>query len=141
MKKNRDDIKQILPHREPLLLVDEVIHMNPTEIEASLYIDPDMDILAGHFPDHPILPGIYIIEALAQTADLLLLSLPGNEGRIPYFSSVVQMRFLRPASPGDTLTLKAVLTACADHGLYECRVTALHQGKKIASGILSLTLK
>ena len=120
---NQSAIKDLLPHRSPLLLVDEA-WLEEKNAEASLYLSPDWDIFQGHFPDKPVLPGIYLTESMAQTADLVLLSLPGNAGKLPYFMGIRNMRFIRPVCPGATIKLCAGLLCDAGSGLYECTVSA-----------------
>ena len=133
-------IKKILPHRPPLLLVDEA-ELTENHAEASLYLDPDWDIFRGHFPKAPVLPGIYLTESMAQTADLLLLSLSGNEGKLPYFMGIAKMRFIRPVLPGSSLRLSAGILCDAGGGLYDCSVSASSEGKKIAQGTITLALR
>ena len=71
----RDQIKEVIPHREPILMIDEVLEMVPGEsIKARRYLDPAENYFKGHFPDQPILPGVLTVECMAQTADVLLLS-------------------------------------------------------------------
>lgn len=84
----KEEIKKILPHREPLLLVDRVTELQlPDRIEAEVDIQKDWQIFQGHFPEQPILPGIYIMESMAQTADILLLLSEQNRGKLPLFFS------------------------------------------------------
>lgn len=75
MKLNQEQIKEIIPHRDPMLLVTGVEELVPGErIKAIFRADPSMDIFRGHFPENPVLPGVYSVECMAQSADLLLLS-------------------------------------------------------------------
>lgn len=156
MHLNQSAIKELLPHRSPLLLLDEA-WLEGKNVEASLYISPDWQIFEGHFPDAPVLPGIYLAESMAQAADLILLSLPGNSGKLPYFMGIKNMRFIRPVYPGATVKLRAELLCDAGGGLYECTVSAFleeqHEnsspdrrcsipaGKKTAQGTISLALR
>lgn len=134
-----EKIKELLPHRSPLLLVNEAFLEEDT-VTASLYIDPDWDIFKGHFPLNPVLPGIYLTEAMAQSADLLLLSMPQNKGKLPYFAGINKMRFLRPVLPGAVVTMKAKLIQDAGMGLYECSVFAFLEEKKAAQGSILLAI-
>lgn len=166
---NQSAIKELLPHRHPLLLVDEA-WLKETSVEASLYISPDWQIFEGHFPGTPVLPGIYLTESMAQAADLILLSRPENAGKLPYFMGIKNMRFIRPVHPGAVIKLHAELLCDAGGGLYDCSVTAFlsepdkdrspdshvhgrrdactpdihHEapgGKKLAQGTISLALR
>ena len=84
MKLNQDEIKTILPHREPMLLVTSVEDLSPGEdIRAVFFADPKMDIFLGHFPEEPILPGVYSIECMAQAVDILLMSTLRYAGKTP----------------------------------------------------------
>lgn len=121
----KEEIKKILPHREPLLLVDRVTELQlPDRIEAEVDIQKDWQIFQGHFPEQPVLPGVYIMESMAQTADILLLLSEQNRGKLPLFFQVSQMRFYHPVYPGERLYLSAQLVSDAGNGMYDCRVTA-----------------
>ncbi len=136
------DILKILPHRPPMLLIDRADDCVPgVSSKASLYIDPAWDVFRGHFPDAPVLPGVYLLESMAQSADLLLLTISGNESLIPYFFSADHMRFLRPVMPGDMVDLFAALSSAPGGGLYECRVSASVGGHKCASGLITIALR
>ncbi len=136
------DVLNILPQRPPILLVDSSPECIPGKrATAELFVNPKWLVFNGHFPGAPILPGICIQESLAQTADLFLLTPPGNNHKIPYFFSVNRMRFLRSVQPGDHLTLYAELTGIPQQELYECNVRATSRGLKIASGSITLALR
>ncbi len=98
-------IKKLLPHRPPILLVDRVTGLELMKnIVAEKDIRADEPVLAGHFPGHPIYPGVYIIEGMAQAGGLLVMkSLPETAGKLTYFMGIDNARFRRPVSPGDTL--------------------------------------
>lgn len=142
MKLNQTEIKQLLPHREPLLLLDSVTELIPgNSVTAAVTIRPDWQIFQGHFPDQPLLPGIYITESMAQAAALILLSTDGNQGHLPLLFQIQKMRFIRPVVPGDVMELKAVLTSDAGNGMYDFKVSASVHEDQAASGIITLTLK
>ena len=89
MKMNQDEIKGILPHREPMLLVTSVEELSPGEnIRAAFFASPEMDIFRGHFPEEPILPGVYSIECMAQAVDILLMSTVRYAGKTPLLLGV-----------------------------------------------------
>ncbi len=96
--KGKEEILGILPHREPILLVDEVLEEGEDYIIAKKYITDSEPVLKGHFPNYPIYPGVYIIEGLAQSAGLLLLKgLDSNS--IPLFLGIDEARFKREVRP------------------------------------------
>lgn len=108
MKMNREEIMAVIPHRDPMLLVDTVEEMVPGErITATFFISPDREIFKGHFPSEPVLPGVYSVECMAQTADILLLSAQRYAGKIPLFLGINNVRFLRKIMPGDTIEIRA----------------------------------
>ena len=104
----REEIEAILPHRDPFVWVSRVIECTPGEsITAELDVDPDLDLFKGHFPTHPVLPGVIIMEALAQTASICVLTALGAEGRVGFFTGIDKAKFRHQVRPGDTLVLKA----------------------------------
>ena len=104
-------IHRTLPHRFPFLLIDRVLEMDEGKRAVGFKNVTENDwFFQGHFPGHPVMPGVLIVEAMAQLAALVVLSQPGNEGRIPYFAGIDECRFRRPVVPGDQLRLEAELT-------------------------------
>ncbi len=106
-----EDIKAIIPHREPFRLGDRVDELVPGE-SAVGYLDVREDAfwVPGHFPDYAVMPGVLIVEALAQVGAVSLLSLPDNQGRIALFAGIDKVRFKRQVRPGDTLRLECAIT-------------------------------
>ena len=104
---NIKEIMEILPHRYPFLLVDRVESVVPGE-SAIAYKNVSMNesFFQGHFPGEPIMPGVLIIEALAQTGAVAILSLPEYKGKIALFGGVDKLRFKRQVIPGDVLKLE-----------------------------------
>ena len=104
---NIKEIMEILPHRYPFLLVDKVESVVPGE-SAVAYKNVSMNerFFQGHFPGEPIMPGVLIIEALAQTGAVAILSLPEYKGKIALFGGVDKLRFKRQVIPGDVLKLE-----------------------------------
>ena len=102
----RDAIESILPHRAPFLLLDEVVELVPGERVAATYRVPeDGWWFAGHFPERPVMPGVLIVEAMAQTGAVAVLAEDENRGRIAFFAGIDGCRFKRVVSPGETLSL------------------------------------
>ena len=107
---DRDEIEAILPHREPFLLIDEVLELEPGErVVARKTVRADEWYLAGHFPGRPVMPGVLIVEGMAQTGAVAVLSQEENRGRLALFAGIDDVRFKRIVEPGDEL-------------IYECRL-------------------
>jgi 3-hydroxyacyl-[acyl-carrier-protein] dehydratase len=104
---NIQDIERIIPHRYPFLLVDRVVEMEPGKrIVALKNVTANEWFFQGHFPGYPIMPGVLIVEALAQAGAVLLLSDESTRGQIPLFAGIEKCRFRQQVVPGDTLTLE-----------------------------------
>jgi beta-hydroxyacyl-ACP dehydratase FabZ len=103
-------IQEILPHRYPFLLVDKIIELLPRErIVGIKQVTINEYFFRGHFPEAPVMPGVLIIEALAQVGAILALrEFEDRDKKIPFFSGIEKARFRRPVVPGDTLTLEVV---------------------------------
>lgn len=104
------DILKCLPHRYPFLLIDRVLELVPSEsIRALKNVTVNEPFFAGHFPDHPVMPGVLIVEAMAQAAAVLghhSLAGDGRQRMYYYFAGIDNMRFKRPVVPGDQLILE-----------------------------------
>ncbi|MGN8817308.1 3-hydroxyacyl-ACP dehydratase FabZ [Oribacterium sp. HCP28S3_H8] len=110
MELDINEIKKILPHRYPFLLIDAVEEYEPGKFaRARKCVSADEPFFQGHFPDYPVMPGVLIIEALAQTGAVALLSLPENKGKIALFGGIRNARFRQQVKPGDVLTLNCEL--------------------------------
>ena len=102
----RAEIEAILPHREPFLLLDEVTEIEPgVRVVARKHVREDEWYLAGHFPGNPIMPGVLMVEALAQTGAVAVLSEEANKGKLALFAGIDDVRFKRIVRPGEELTL------------------------------------
>ena len=97
-------IEEILPHRDPFLLLDEVLELEPGSRGVARKTVTEEDC-AGHFPGNPIMPGVKMVEALAQAGAVAVLSEPENRGRIALFAGIDDVRFKRVVRPGDVLEL------------------------------------
>ncbi|PKL50427.1 MAG: 3-hydroxyacyl-[acyl-carrier-protein] dehydratase FabZ [Candidatus Riflebacteria bacterium HGW-Riflebacteria-2] len=99
-----EEIKEILPHRYPFLLVDRIISLVPGEsIVGIKNVTANEEFFNGHFPHKPVMPGVLMVEAMAQVAGVLFLSQPEHKGKVPFFCGIDKVRFRRPVVPGDRL--------------------------------------
>jgi 3-hydroxyacyl-[acyl-carrier-protein] dehydratase len=107
---NREHIKEIIPHRDPFLLIDEINEMEVGKtITGTKYVSADEYYFKGHFPQEPVMPGVLIVEALAQAGAVCILSLPEHRGKTAYFGGIKNARFRQKVVPGDVLTLNVIL--------------------------------
>jgi 3-hydroxyacyl-[acyl-carrier-protein] dehydratase len=119
-----NQILKLLPHRYPFLLVDRVLEITPrVSITALKNVTMNEPFFQGHFPDFPVMPGVLIIEALAQTAALLTFSEAKAENAIYYFAGIDGARFKKPVLPGDQLIMTAILER-EKAGIYKFQVKA-----------------
>ena len=103
---NKDQIKKLLPHREPMLLIDELNNIKKlSSARAVVYVKKDSFYVQGHFPGHPIMPGVLQLEAMAQVAGILMLRQAGNAGKIAYFMAADKVKWRKPVKPGDVLLI------------------------------------
>jgi 3-hydroxyacyl-[acyl-carrier-protein] dehydratase len=104
-----DEIKEILPHRYPFLLVDKVLEIEEKRIVAVKNVTINEPFFQGHFPQKPVMPGVLIAESLAQTGAILLLNKPEFKGKLALFTGIDDFKFRRQVEPGDTLRLEVEL--------------------------------
>ncbi len=114
-------IQKILPHRYPFLFVDKIIEVNEKRVVGIKNVTIGEPFFQGHFPGHPIMPGVLIMEALAQTGGVGALSMKDNNGKLAYFLKIDNAKFRKPVFPGDTLVMevdliKAKLSTIQVHG-------------------------
>ena len=103
---SRAEIESILPHREPFLFLDEVVELEPgRRVVARKLVRGDEWFFPGHFPGRPIMPGVIMVEALAQAGAVAVLSEEANRGKLVLFAGIDDVRFKRIVEPGDELTL------------------------------------
>ena len=102
-----NDIRAILPHRFPFLLVDRIVELEADRIVGIKNVTVNEPFFTGHFPDFPVMPGVLIVEAMAQTAGVLVLkSIPDRENKLVLLVAVENARFRRPVVPGDSLRME-----------------------------------
>ena len=102
-----NDIRAILPHRFPFLLVDRIVELEAERIVGIKNVTVNEPFFTGHFPDFPVMPGVLIVEAMAQTAGVLVLkSIPDRENKLVLLVAVENARFRRPVVPGDSLRME-----------------------------------
>ncbi len=134
------EIQKILPHRYPFLLIDKITEMEEGKtITGIKNVTVNEPFFQGHFPGNPIMPGVLITEALAQTGAVLLLSMPENEGKLGIFTGINNFKFRRQVVPGDTLTLHAELLMYR-HGMGKAAVRASVDGEVAAAGEISFAV-
>jgi len=106
----KEGIEALLPHRDPFLWVSRILECEPgVSVVAELDVDPDLPLFQGHFPGYPVLPGVIIMEALAQCASIAVLQAPELRGCIGFLTGIDAAKFRRQVAPGDTVTLRATI--------------------------------
>ena len=107
MKLSTKEIMEIIPHRQPFLLIDTIEELEPgIRAVGRKCVSYNEPFFAGHFPKEPVMPGVLIIEALAQTGAVAILSKPENKGKIAFFGAINSAKFKTKVQPGDVLTLE-----------------------------------
>lgn len=126
-------VEQVLPHRDPFCWVSRVLTCEPgVSVEAELDVDPTLPLFEGHFPGYPVLPGVIIMEALAQAGSFCILYARGAEGSVGFLTGIDKAKFRRQVRPGETLTLKAEIVKSSSK-LCVAEVTAYVDGEVCAS--------
>lgn len=140
---NREEIMKIIPHRDPMLLIDRVLSLVCGErILASFYVDPSREIFKGHFPGAPVFPGVYTTECMAQASDILLLSDPRYAGTIPYFIGIDKVRFKKKILPGDTVEIHAsIAKENGEKAVVTCSAIVYNDGEIAATGEVTLAMR
>lgn len=134
------EIKKIIPHRYPMLLIDRVEELIPGEkAVAKRNVTINEELFNGHFPGNPVMPGVLIVEALAQTGAVALLSLPEFKGKTAYFGGIKSAKFRKVVRPGDLLRLEVTLEKIRNNvGLGKAIATV--DGKKACTAELTFMI-
>jgi 3-hydroxyacyl-[acyl-carrier-protein] dehydratase len=134
------DIMQILPHRYPFLLVDRILELEPGVRAVGIKnVTANEPQFTGHFPGKPIMPGVLMVEALAQTAGVAVLSLDAYRGKLGLFAGIDDCRFRRLVQPGDTLRLEVTVEKL--RGMFgRVRAVATVDGEVAVEGTLSIII-
>lgn len=137
---NIKQIMEIIPHRYPLLLVDRVLEIEPGKRAVGVKnVSANEPFFQGHYPGNPIMPGVLILEALAQVGAVAILAVPANRSKVPLFAGVDKVRFRKPVVPGDRLELMVQIVrqrGPVGRGQGEARV----DGDLVAEGELTFAL-
>lgn len=134
------DIMRIIPHRYPFLLVDRVIELEPGERAVGIkQVTANEPQFTGHFPERPIMPGVLMVEALAQTAGIAVMTLDEYRGKLGLFAGIDECRFRRMVVPGDTLRLEVTIEKL--RGMFgRARGVASVDGDVAAEALLSIII-
>ncbi len=137
---NKEEIKNIIPQREPFLMIDEVEEFVPGEsCTAYKNVSADEYYFKGHFPGNPIMPGVLIVESLAQTGAVAILSMEENKGKNALFGGIDKIRFKKQVVPGDRLKLEVkIIKRKGPIGIGEAIATV--DGKVAAKGELTFAI-
>lgn len=136
-----EQIQQLIPHRPPFLLVDRITEIEPGKRivgEKTISLDRDA-ALKGHFPDYPVMPGVLIVEALAQAGAVLVMYDQAHQGKLPFFARIDNCRFRQQVRPGDALRLEVEVTSFRDP-VGKAHARALVGGKLACEADLTFAL-
>jgi 3-hydroxyacyl-[acyl-carrier-protein] dehydratase len=138
---DRAGIEEIIPHRAPFRLVDRVLEMEPgVSAVGELDVVQEAFWVPGHFPEYAVMPGVLIVEALAQVGAVALLSLADNRGKLAFFAGIDKVRFKRQVVPGETLRLECTISRMRGPiGFGEARASV--DGELACSGELMFAIK
>jgi len=137
---NAMQIQEIIPHRYPFLLVDRILEVEPGVKAVGLKnVTINEPFFEGHFPSYPVMPGVLIVEALAQVGTVAMLSLEANRGKLGFFAGINDFRFRGQVGPGDTLMMEVSITRLKG-AIGKGQAVAKVDGKVVAEGELMFAL-
>jgi UDP-3-O-[3-hydroxymyristoyl] N-acetylglucosamine deacetylase/3-hydroxyacyl-[acyl-carrier-protein] dehydratase len=137
---NIEEIMQVLPHRYPFLMVDRIVEFEgETKITGVKSVSINEPFFQGHFPGHPVMPGVLLVEAMAQVASILLFKLAKSSSRIGYFMSADGVKFRKPVFPGDTIFIHAELIKARANRLAKAKCHCVVNDAVVSEGELMFT--
>lgn len=139
---NLEQIKEVLPHRDPFLFIDEIIEMSHEErtISAKKFFSKDLDFFKGHFPNQPITPGVVILEAMAQTGAFLVLSHETYKGKIALFAGADEVKWRNVVLPDDEVIFKLTIKNFR-HGVGIAKAYAYVDDKIACEALIKVVVK
>lgn len=140
MELNSVEIQNLIPHRYPFLLVDKIIEMEPGKSAVGIKnVTINEPFFQGHFPGQPIMPGVLIVEAMAQVAAVTCMGLEENKGKLGVFTGIDNCKFKRQVVPGDTIRMEIEMTAFR-RGIGKAEAKAYVEGQLACSASLTFAL-
>lgn len=137
---NIDQIKELIPHRYPFLLVDKIIELEEGKKAIGIKnVTVNEPFFQGHFPGYPIMPGVLIIEAMAQVGAVAMMSIEENKGKLGVFAGIDKVRFKKEVRPGDTLTMEVEMLSLR-RNIGKATAKAYVDGDLVCSGDLMFAL-
>lgn len=135
-----NQLQAIIPHRPPFLLVDRILESEPGKRAAGIKnVTVNEPFFSGHFPGYPVMPGVLIVEALAQVGAVAILGMEENQGKLAFFAGIDKFRFRSQVTPGDTLRLEVEIIRLKG-SIGKGKATAVVDGKVVAEGELMFAL-